>query len=212
MQRNHLKACYSPPAHQPEPQKPKRIGYPLTDQQILRLLDGVPDERWRFAIQLAATYGLRPEDIRHLRWRDGEVWSLYRKSQGGLRGAKTEPRRLHALPVEGAPDWNLAGRLKIGEELPPLRSDGKGGQAFRQYLGRREVWKARYRRKQRRLVSNIGAVFVSGIDSARKRIGSASPFWIFAAQWGTASKCISRTTAGLCQTAPQLHLRRALNS
>ena len=142
VQRNHLKACYSPPAHQPEPQKPKRIGYPLTDQQILRLLDGVPDERWRFAIQLAATYGLRPEDLRHLRWRDGEVWSLYRKSQGGLRGAKTEPRRLHALPVEGAPDWNLAGRLKIGEELPPLRSDGKGGQAFRQYLGRREVWKA----------------------------------------------------------------------
>ena len=142
VQRQHLKGCYSPPAHQPEPQKPKRIGYPLSDEQILRLLDGLPDERWRFAIQLAATYGLRPEDLRHLRWRDGEVWSLYRKSQGGLRGAKTEPRRLHALPVKGAPDWNLAGRLKIGEELPPLRSDGKAGQALRQYLGRREVWRS----------------------------------------------------------------------
>ena len=142
VQRNYLKACYSPPPHQPEPQKPKRHGYPLSDEQILRLLDGVPDERWRFAIQLAATYGLRPEDLRHMRWRDGEVWSVYRKSQGGLRGAKTEPRRLHALPVQGALDWNLEGRLKIGEELPPLRSDGKAGQALRQYLGRREVWKA----------------------------------------------------------------------
>ena len=85
---------------------------------------------------------MRPEDLRYLRWRDGEVWSLYRKSQGGLRGAKTEPRRLHALPVKGAPDWNLEARLKIGEQLPPLRAEGKAGQALVTYLGRRAVWRA----------------------------------------------------------------------
>ena len=69
-------------------------------------------------------------------------------------GASTEnPRAGFVVPrpnrvdsthcqLKAHPIGILAGRLKIGEELPPLRSDGKAGQALRQYLGRREVWKA----------------------------------------------------------------------
>ena len=152
VQRGHLKPIYAPPATLPEVLKPKRVGYPLTDAQILQLLDYLPEgeahDRWRFAIQLCAVYGLRPEELRHLRIKDGansaELWTIYQKSMGGTKGAKTEPRRLHPLLVRDADgsaiDWNLQARLQVGEALPPLNRDGDGGQAINQYLRRRKVW------------------------------------------------------------------------
>ncbi|MDC3049001.1 site-specific integrase [Synechococcus sp. AH-736-A19] len=150
--RGHLKPIYSPPASLPETLKPKRIGYPLSDAQILQLLDNLPagevHDRWRFAIQLCAVYGLRPEELRHLRIKDGasgkELWTIYQKSMGGTKGAKTEPRRLHPLLLRDADgsaiDWKLQARLQVGEKLPPLNREGDGGQALNQYLRRRKVW------------------------------------------------------------------------
>ena len=45
----------------------KRIGYPLTDAQIIRLLDSFPIDdvgnKWGFAFQCMAVYGLRPENL-----------------------------------------------------------------------------------------------------------------------------------------------------
>ena len=132
--------------------KQKRIGYPLSDGQILHLLDNLPacevHDRWRFAIQLCAVYGLRPEELRHLRIKDGasgaELWTIYQKSMGGTKGAKTEPRRLHPLLLRDADgsviDWKLQARLQVGEKLPPLNREGDGGQALNQYLRRRKVW------------------------------------------------------------------------
>ena len=146
VQRGHLKPIYAPPATLPEVLKPKRIGYPLSDAQILQLLDNLPEgeahDRWRFAIQLCAVYGLRPEELRHLRIKDGasgaELWTIYQKSMGGTKGAKTEPRRLHPLLLRDADgsaiDWKLQARLQVGEQLPPLNRDGDGGQALNQYL------------------------------------------------------------------------------
>ena len=154
VQRGHLKPIYSPPAALPEVLKPKRIGYPLSDAQILQLLDNLPKgethDRWRFAIQLCAVYGLRPEELRHLRIKDGaggaELWTIYQKSMGGTKGAKTEPRRLHPLLLRDADgsaiDWRLQARLQVGEKLPPLNREGDGGQALNQYLRRRKVWMA----------------------------------------------------------------------
>ena len=152
VQRGHLKPIYFPPTTLPETLKPKRIGYPLSDAQILQLLDNLPDGeahyRWRFAIQLCAVYGLRPEELRYLRIKNGtngaELWTIYQKSMGGTKGAKTEPRRLHPLLVRdsdgSAIDWKLQGRLQVGEPLPPLNREGDGGQAMNQYLRRRNVW------------------------------------------------------------------------
>ena len=154
VQRGHLKPIYSPPAALPEVLKPKRIGYPLSDAQILQLLDNLPEgevhDRWRFAIQLCSVYGLRPEELRYLRIKDGvdgtELWTIYQKSMGGTKGAKTQPRRLHALllrdPDGQVIDWNLQSRLQEGEELPPLNREGDGSQALNQYLRRRKVWSA----------------------------------------------------------------------
>ena len=136
----------------PETVKQKRIGYPLSDGQILHLLDNLPagevHDRWRFAIQLYAVYGLRPEELRRLLIKDGvsgaKLWTTYQKSMGGTKGAKTEPRRLRPLFLRDADgsaiDWRLQARLQVGEQLPPLNREGDGGQAVNQYLRRRKVW------------------------------------------------------------------------
>ena len=123
-QRGHLKPIYSPPAALPETLTPKRIRYPLIDAQILHLLHTLPagevHDRWRFAIQLCAVFGLRPEELRHLRIKDGatgaELWTIYQKSMGGTKGAKTEPRQLHPLLLRDADgsavDWMLQARCR----------------------------------------------------------------------------------------------------
>jgi integrase len=124
----------------------KRVGYPLSDAQIIQLVESMPDGPWRFVVQLLAVYGLRPEDLRHLAIRSGvdgsELWSSYCKAGGGGR---TEPRRLHPLPVvgiDGAQVWNLQDRLSVGESLPPLGQPGKAGEALGTHLRRMAVWKS----------------------------------------------------------------------
>ena len=131
-QLGHLKPIHSPPGAHPEVLKSKRIGYPLSDAQILQTLYNLPQgekhNHWRFAIQLCAVYGLGPEELWYLRIKDGEdgseLWTNYQKSMGGIKGAKTEPRRLHPLLVRDADgsaiDWKLQVRLQVGETLPPL--------------------------------------------------------------------------------------------
>lgn len=64
----------------------------------------------------------------------------------GIKGQKTEPRRLHPLferELDGTTvDWKLQACFKIGEELPPLRTEGKGAQDVKSYLRRRKTWMA----------------------------------------------------------------------
>lgn len=152
VERRQLKSCYLPPAHLPEIRKPKRVGYALSDSQIIQLLESLPagdrHERWRFAIQLLTVYGLRPEELRYLAVKHGpagdELWCTYRKSKGGRKGDRTEPRRLYPLLVRdhtGVPiDWHLQERLSIGEERPPLGKSGHGAEALLTYLRRKPVW------------------------------------------------------------------------
>ncbi|ABM78024.1 integrase [Prochlorococcus marinus] len=150
VQRGHLKTIYLPPTSLPEVRKAKRVGYAISDVEILRLLEGMPDPRWQFAVQLCSVYGLRPEELRWLRIKNGakgsELWTIYQKSMGGRKGDKTEPRRLLPLLVRdldgSSIDWKLQARLQVGEKLPPLQSDGDGAQALRNYLRRREVWRS----------------------------------------------------------------------
>jgi integrase len=154
-QRLHFKSCWMPPPKLAGHvgQRPrgvaKRDGYPMRDAQILRLIDGLPrnesGNRWRFAVQLMATYGLRPEELRYLVLKPGVdgplLWCTYQKKGGG---GQTRPRQLFALPVRDldrtAPNWNLIGRLQIGEELPPLGPSGRGGESANTYLKRQEIW------------------------------------------------------------------------
>jgi integrase len=150
VERRKFKACWSPPPLQKEVRRPKRVGYPLSDTQILRLLAGIPDtavgRRWRFAVELLATYGLRPEELRHLvleqRPEGLGLRCLYRKATGGTE--PTAPRSLYPLLVrdaEGKPqDWRLVERMACREELPALGQPGKGGEALGTFLRRLPAW------------------------------------------------------------------------
>ena len=157
--RGKLIAAYAPPAQIPETKNPIDIGYAIDDQEIIELLDLIPNGKtakeeetynaWKFAIQLCSVYGLRPEELRHLTIKNGiegkELWTTYQKSKGGKKGNRTEPRKLHALfikDLDGNPiDWNLQKRFSIGEKLPPLGQEGKGGEALGTFLKRRKYWK-----------------------------------------------------------------------
>ena len=61
--RKHLKPMYRPVELEEVAVKAKRIGCPLTDAQILGLLDSLLDNpagnRWRLALQLCAAAGSR---------------------------------------------------------------------------------------------------------------------------------------------------------
>ena len=146
--RAKLPNCYAPPAIVPEVRKPKKVGYAFSDQQIISLIEGETDEQWKFAYQLMAVYGLRPEELRHLRIMEGtagkELWSIYRKSKGGNKGERTEPRRLNPLfvkDIDGKPiNWKLQQRLEIGEKLPPLGQEGAAGMAILTHIKRKTIY------------------------------------------------------------------------
>lgn len=155
-ERLHFKSCWQPPSKLATHvgQKPKgavkREGYPIRDSQILRLVEALPDTesgaRWQFAIQLLATFGLRPEELRYLVVKPGadgiQLWCTYQKKGGG---GQTKPRRLYELPVRdtdgSAPQWSLIERLQIQEALPPLGPVGKAGDAVKTYLNRQPIWR-----------------------------------------------------------------------
>ncbi|MGB7565528.1 MAG: hypothetical protein WBM08_12365 [Prochlorococcaceae cyanobacterium] len=92
-----------------------------------------------------AVYGLRPGELRHLQLHphpEGvQLWCSYQKKAGG---GQTKPRQLHALPVrdvDGTPQqWNLLGRLQLGESLPPLGAVGNAGDGLSVFLRRQAVW------------------------------------------------------------------------
>jgi len=191
---------HTAPTALPEVLKPKRIGYPLSDAQILQILDNLPQgekhNHWRFTIHLCAIYGLRPEDLRYLRIKDGkdgsELWATYQKSMGGNKGAKTEPRKLHPLLVRDADgyaiDWKLQARLQVGEKLPPLNSEGNGSEVLSRDLRRRAVWLS-MREDAKRQGEQLTPPIHSAIASPRSCTPPISPSPTSARQWVTPSRC-----------------------
>ena len=125
--------------------KNKRIGYPLTDSQIGRLVDNFTEtpqaQKWKFAVQLCSVYGLRPEELNHLVLRNNktELWSIYQKVNSNFKERKLLPFAVR--DIDGKPfDWNynLVQRLAAGEQLPNMQ-DGNGGQTFGDYLRRKSI-------------------------------------------------------------------------
>ena len=131
---------------------PTRKGDPLTDQQILDLLAGLPKDetgkRWSDAIRLCSELGLRPIELLHLSvrrdpsTREFHWWCSYCKRSGG--GA-TKPRRLEPLALidqnGGVEDWDLLNRWLTGEiTLPPLESGNGAAECLKTYLNRQTAW------------------------------------------------------------------------
>jgi integrase len=115
----------------------KAITTPLEVEHILALVRAISDARWRFAFQLMAAYGLRPEELQHLQIRQGRLWCMYEKVAS--RG-KTRPRVLRPLPCDDWADgWRLEERFPT-QELPPMQP-GLGGGYVGHYLMNRPLWK-----------------------------------------------------------------------
>ena len=115
----------------------KAITTPFEVEHILGLVRAIPDARWRFAFQLMAAYGLRPEELQHLQIRQGRLWCMDEKvaSHG-----KTRPRVLRPLPCDDWADgWRLEERFPT-QELPPMQP-GLGGGYVGHYLINRPLWK-----------------------------------------------------------------------
>ena len=116
---------------------------PLKDHQLVRLLEGIPDARWRLAVSLMACFGLRPVELAHCRANGDKLAVTYRKRTS--RGI-TKPGDVIGLDPEGIEGESLRA-LRLLEsglvELPPLgTSDKDAGVSVRQYLERREVWRS----------------------------------------------------------------------
>lgn len=159
-----LKSCFAPPATIPETRKPKRVGFAMSDLQIISLIESEKDEKWRFAYQLLGVYGLRPVELRYLKIKNGiegkELWSMYQKSKGGTKGEKTKPRKLRPLYLVNAKgksiDYKLQNRIELGEPLPTFgRNDGEASMTLRTRLKRNKLWNL-YRIE----TQNIGEVLV----------------------------------------------------
>jgi integrase len=114
----------------------KTITTPLEVKHILELVEAITDPRWRFAFQLLAAYGLRPEELQHLEVRDKRLWCNYCKNTS--RG-QTKPRPLRLLPCDDwAEAWKLVERFKT-QPLPPMRP-GYGAEDLGLHMRRRQRW------------------------------------------------------------------------
>ncbi|MCP9917607.1 hypothetical protein [Cyanobium sp. ATX 6F1] len=122
---------------------PKRDSTPLKSPDIVRLLEGIADPRWRLAVELLVCFGLRPVELKHCSpGADGASLRVsYRKRTS--RGS-TKPRLALGLDPVGLPGLTAraVAKLASGEPgLPPLgATDGETSKALRVYLDRRPIW------------------------------------------------------------------------
>ena len=127
---------------------PRREVATLTDPEILRLLESLPEteacDRWRNAIKLMALYGLRPEELKHLVVVEHSDTKQPALKCTYLKAAQKsgKPRWLMPLPLSTSTgevvEWNLAGAMAIGQLPLPALSDKF---AVRTFLERQPFWK-----------------------------------------------------------------------
>ncbi len=146
--RGKLSNNYAPVKTEEKKYQSKRVGFALEENQVLQLIAQEKDQKWKFAYQLLSTYGLRPEEMNHLVIKEGsqgkELWTIYQKSMGGVKGQKTEPRKLEPLYVQdgqGYIEWNLQTRIENNEELPSFKTKtGTGGDVLGAKLRNSRLW------------------------------------------------------------------------
>ena len=121
---------------------------PIKDAQLLRLLEGIPDARWKLAIELMACFGLRPVELKYIRPTEkGEkLHCSYCKRTA--RGS-TKPRDIVGVDPAGHPGMSTrllamlsaAGKIPGAIGLPPLgNTDRATASAIDTYLRRRATW------------------------------------------------------------------------
>jgi len=110
---------------------------PIKDDQLLTLIHGVTSIQLRFMIQLLATFGLRPIELRYIKVGDQKLNISYQKRGGG---GITKPRLIKGLDPEGQEGLaaELLGRLNNNERLPSMGNKEHGTASYLDVLLRRE--------------------------------------------------------------------------
>ena len=123
---------------------------PIKDVQLTRLLEGIPDARWKLAIQLMACFGLRPVELKYIRASENGEKLHCSYCKRTAKGS-TKPREIVGIDPAGHPGMSLQllaqlaaiGRVPGATELPPLgNNDRATASAIDTYLRRRKVWMA----------------------------------------------------------------------
>ena len=137
----------------------------ISDQEILDLMRELEDNntatahRWANVIRLLSTYGLRPEEIRHLApkrvGKELQLWCNYEKKAGGTR--QTQARRLYPLFV-GGEDWDLLNKFDT-LDTPIFAKAGDVSQRLNDYLKGQPIWQAMVKEKNSQGDSLSGYTF-----------------------------------------------------
>ena len=118
---------------------------PFPEEAIKPLLDSFPKDkagqRWRLAIGLIVTHGLRGVELNYLSMRGNQFWCEFIKS---TEKGETDPRPLMGIDPVDMPGLSaqLIAEWRSGTtELPPLGStDDAASSAISGYLRRRKYW------------------------------------------------------------------------
>jgi integrase len=117
-------------------------GTPIQDEQLIRLLAGIPDHRWRMAVGLCAVYGLRPVELRHIR-RSADGRGLHCSYVKQTARGGTRPGDILGIDPIGLP--GLAHELLQALERTPMPPLGLASNtvatAISTYLRRRPIWR-----------------------------------------------------------------------
>ena len=121
---------------------------PIKDVQLTRLLETIPDPRWRLALELMACFGLRPVELKYIRPTDDGTQLHCSYCKRTAKGS-TKARNITGLDPAGHPGMSARllaqlaaiGRVPLAVQLPPLGNTDKAtASAVDTYLRRRPVW------------------------------------------------------------------------
>ena len=118
---------------------------PIKDAQLTRLLEGIPDPRWKLAIKLMACFGLRPVELKYVRASENGEKLHCSYCKRTAKGS-TRPRDIEGFDPAGHQGMCRALLLELSSgigTLPPLgNTDRATASAIDTYLRRRSAWVA----------------------------------------------------------------------
>lgn len=126
--------------------KGRELTTPIKDHQVVRLLAGIENAKWRTAVGLVACFGLRGVELAYVQGRGDLLHCSYRKRTERCPEG-TKPRDIIGLDPDdlaGLSSNLLAQLAEQGNAALPdsvTRSE-RAGQALGQFLARQPIWRA----------------------------------------------------------------------
>ncbi|MEB3167645.1 MAG: hypothetical protein VKK97_02835 [Synechococcaceae cyanobacterium] len=126
--------------------KGRELTTPIKDHQVVRLLAGIKNAKWRTAVGLVACFGLRGVELAYIHANGDLLFCGYRKRTERCPEG-TKPRDIVGLDPEGLSGLSanlLAQLAERGNAALPdaVNRPERAGQALGQFLGRQSIWRA----------------------------------------------------------------------